>query len=506
MDDSMPSRLREDTLQIWNASVDSVRARNLVSKSVKRVGKQVTIGESIYHADDFDRVIVVGAGKAGTAMAQGLLDQIGQWRPTLGWVNVPQGTEQELKGIHTHPARPASINEPTGEGVRGSQRILDLVRNATHRDLCVVLISGGGSALMPAPIPEITLEDKQQLTRFLSAAGADIIELNTVRKHLSALKGGGLLRAYNGKKIITLILSDVLGDPLDQIASGPTVPDTTTAAQANEILRKYDPNQVLPERIYAALADKEVTPAINPEKTIPVSAPQDSAVEASSSGKLQDTPPLPLHETLVVGNNLTAVLSAERTANELGYTTHSESASSPEGTAEQVGTHLAQIAISKLRDGSANQDSPITNATSKIKDSKDQREKQKTGVITGGEPTVVLCPPDQRGIGGRNQQVVLAAYEYLLRAQLSPAEWSRMCLLSGGTDGEDGPTDAAGAILDQEVHHRVMSLQLDAADYLKRNDAYHFFQQVGGLILTGPTGTNVCDVRVMLIDENPVVV
>lgn len=450
---------RSDATEIWTAGVDAVRAHPLVHREVRVDGQSLLIGGHRWSRTDFDRVIVVGAGKAGTAMTAGLIESIAGWLPVTGWINVPEGTlpataDQRIGGVHVHAARPAGVNEPTAEGVAGTRRIIELVSNAGGRDLCIALISGGGSALMPAPVDGITLRDKLEVTRFLSGAGADITELNTVRKHLSVVKGGGLLRACRAGELVTLILSDVLGDPLDLIASGPTVPDTSTISDALDVLRRYDPQQLLPQRIYETL-----------------SQPQ-AATEATPRPCCKST-------TLVIGNNALAVDEAGIQAEKLGYNHVMQSARQCEGAAEDVGRHLAEMTLGML------------NA--------DPKAHRTDCLITGGEPTVTLAPSDVRGRGGRNQQLVLAAYQHLLSRQLTADQWNRLGILSGGTDGEDGPTDAAGAVLDASVHLRARELELDVADHLRRNDAYTFFQRTSGLVITGPTGTNVCDVRVAIV-------
>ncbi len=446
--------LRRDAIEIWTAGLDAVRAEPLVRRTIQIDGDQLVIDDHAWHRADFDRIIVVGGGKAGTAMANGLVNAIGDWLPITGWINVPQGTEADVAGVTIHAGRPAAVNEPTAEGVFGASQILERVAQAGPRDLCFALISGGGSALLPAPIEGISLHDKQQVTRLLSSRGANITELNTVRKHLSRIKGGGLLRACRAGQLITLILSDVLGDPLDVIASGPTVVDSSRADDALEVLAKFDPEKSLPQRVYGCLRQRAAAAIENPP-TVPVM-------------------------NLVIGNNAVAVDHAGIRAEQLGYNHVMQSARRCEGTAEEVGRHLAEMTIQMLR--------PQTNSH------------QTDCLITGGEPVVELAPPDRRGKGGRNQQLVLAAYERL-RRELSPGEWRQVCLLSGGTDGEDGPTDAAGALIDATVHARATGLGLDVRDHLERNDAYAFFQSVDGLLLTGPTGTNVCDVRVAVVQQ-----
>lgn len=449
------SKLRHEATEIWTAGLDSVRAGPLVNREVVVSGDELQIREMSWNRRDFDRVIVVGGGKAGSSMAAGLVQSLGNWLPITGWINVPADTlteGNEVGGIHLHAARPAGVNEPTAEGVQGVQNILQLVQSASERDLCIALISGGGSALMPAPIDGIDLNDKLLVTRFLSGAGANIGELNTVRKHLSQIKGGGLLQACRARELITLILSDVLGDPLDLIASGPTVSDTSTSKDALSVLKQFDPERRLPDRIYQALID---------------------ATDQSPTATTQSTP-------LVIGNNALAVDEAGIKAESLGYNHAMQSARQCEGAAEVVGERLADMSVQMLR--------------------ADPNGHRMDCLITGGEPTVKLAAEEIRGKGGRNQQLVLAAYKKLLSLGLSDDEWSRICLLSGGTDGEDGPTDAAGAILDKQVHERTLQLGLDVDDFLSRNDAYAFFAETGGLLMTGPTGTNVCDVRVSIVD------
>ncbi|MGI9475031.1 MAG: glycerate kinase type-2 family protein [Rubripirellula sp.] len=448
------SNLRQDAVEIWNAGVDAVRAEPLVQREVNVAESMLQIAGHQWDRANFDRVIVVGAGKAGTAMAAGLIASIGDWLPVIGWVNVPEGTEQDLGTVTIHPARPAGVNEPTAAGVAGTSEILNLVQHAGPRDLCIALISGGGSALLPAPIEGITLEDKQQVTRFLSSAGADITELNTVRKHLSQIKGGGLLAACKTGALVTLVLSDVLGDPLDLIASGPTVPDPSTPLDAISILQRYDPQTTLSDRIYQTLQ----------------SLPRRSGSDAQSVCP---------NQTIVLGNNAIAVDEAGIVAERRGYNHVMQSAQECEGPAEEIGQRIAELTLRMLRT--------------------DPNSHRNDCLITGGEPTVKLAPAEVRGRGGRNQQLVLAAYQTLLKLPLSNEDWDRICILSGGTDGEDGPTDAAGAILDNAVHIEASKQSLDVDDFLSRNDAYSFFEKVGGLLKTGPTGTNVCDVRVALV-------
>jgi len=448
-----------DARSMFLAAIDAVRPEPLVRREVHVHGDELQIAEHVWSRRDFDRVLVVGAGKAATQMTMGLVSVIQDWLPYHGWINVPAGTQQPIDHIQVHLARPAGVNEPTPAGVAGTGEILRLVQAASPRDLCVALISGGGSALLPAPQEGITLADKLAVTRWLSGAGADIIELNTVRKHLSQIKGGGLLRACRAGQLITLVLSDVLGDPLDLIASGPTVPDHSTPEEALQLLARFDPARELPPSVYEVLRH---------------------ACENRSEDRWQTTTN---YETIIIGNNALAVDEAGIRAESLGYNHAMQSANKCEGPAEDVGRHLAEMTVRMLREKSTGvSGSHATNC-----------------LITGGEPTVRLADETIRGRGGRNQQLVLAAYQYLLTQGLSDDEWRRLVILSGGTDGEDGPTDAAGAVLCEAVHRQAEAAGFEVADFLRRNDAYTFFQATEGLLITGPTGTNVCDVRVALV-------
>ena len=443
---------RSDALTIWNAAVDAVRPRPLVSNRVQVCNNELQIGDKSWGLDSFDRVVVVGAGKAGTEMCKGLLNALPDTLPVIGWINVPEGTEKDFgTNITIHPARPAGLNEPTESGVEGTQKILDLVRSAKQSDLCIALISGGGSALLPAPAKGISLNDKLAVIRHLSGAGANIAELNTVRKHLSQVKGGGLAAACNAGDLITLVLSDVLGDPLDLIASGPTIPDPSSPQDAIDVLRRFDPDQELPDHIISFLKQAE------PKR-------QD----------FQST-------VFVVGNNRTAVDAASAQAANLNYKCFSDSATQCEGDAADIGKSIANNVLDQLRRN------PVT---------------QPTCLVSGGEPTVQLAPQNIRGKGGRNQQLVLASYVHLLDQQLTEEEWKRVVILSGGTDGEDGPTDAAGGLIDSRVHAEICHRGLDVSRAIKTNDAYTLLNEVDGLITTGPTGTNVCDVRVATILPN----
>ncbi|HEY2882794.1 MAG TPA: MOFRL family protein, partial [Pirellulales bacterium] len=290
---------------------------------------------------------------------------------------------------------------------------------------------------------------------FLSAAGADIGELNTVRKQLSRIKGGGLARACRAGQLLALVISDVLGDPLDLIASGPTMEDRSTPQKALAILQKFG----------ATVSDvpQAVLDALSRQAAKRPAATQNLVL---NSCRVQN---------IIIGNNATAVDAAGMEAERLGYLHAMTCAAKPEGAVEQIGRHLADMALHM------------------------QATQGPNCLISGGEGTVKLVPAAQRGVGGRNQQTVLSAMLRLMETEPQGLADAEFVILSGGTDGEDGPTDAAGAIIDREVMAAAQRLKLDAAAVLARNDAYNFFEPMGALVKTGATGTNVCDLRVVLV-------
>jgi hydroxypyruvate reductase/glycerate 2-kinase len=433
-------RLRHHARAIWDAAVAAVRPDELVRNAVTRPGPLVDALAAARH------VLVVGGGKAGAAMAagleQGLADRLDR---VSGIVNVPAGVERTLRRIHTIPVRPAGSNEPTAAAVARTSEMLKLVSSASGDDVVICLLSGGGSALLPAPAEGITLQDKQSVTRLLHASGADIGEMNAVRKHLSRIKGGGLAAASNAGKLFSLIISDVIGDPLDVIASGPTAPDPTTFAVALAILRRFD----LLDRVPASVR---------------------SRLERGERGELSETlKQLPAHvQNFVLGNNALALSAAQVTAESLGYRVHNLGpavAGETATVAAEVGEFVRTLTT------------PVC-------------------VLVGGETTVTL--PPHHGKGGRNMEFVLAMAVNLLRSGSRDS-----VVLSGGTDGEDGPTDAAGAIADAGTLERAAALGLDPADFLRRHDSYNFFAATGDLLITGLTETNVMDVRVILVNSEP---
>ncbi|MCH8828601.1 MAG: DUF4147 domain-containing protein [Planctomycetes bacterium] len=452
-----PSTLRRDAESIWCAGVAAVDSERLVAAVFCILGDTLEICGRRIPLDGIGRIAVVGGGKAGAGMAAAVERILGETfvdEKVSGWVNVPEDCLRPLRKIHLHAARPAGHNEPTQAGVDGSLKILASVAVLGPNDLCIVLLSGGGSALLPAPVSGISLADKQAVTRLLMQGGATIDELNCVRKQLSQIKGGRLAAASSAGITETLIISDVIGDPLDVIASGPTVPDSSTPADALSVLRKYD-------------AAETATPTPVIEYLHAGTNAETSQGELDSAVLLSDV------RNSVIGNNATALAAAESKARELGYRLLSLGSDNA-GEAVDVGSDLADRAVA-VRDRADPAAPPVC-------------------LLSGGEPVVRLAKTDQPRKGGRNQELVLSAVQHLWDDGMQ-----RIALLSGGTDGEDGPTDAAGAVADADLIRLAKSRQLSPLDFLRINNSYPFFAETNGLLMTGPTHTNVMDLRVILI-------
>lgn len=465
------ARIRRDLQQIWQAGIDAVRADELLKRAVCVTENEIQIAGTSIPLADLDRIVVVGGGKASGHMAAGFEAALENSpnssvaKMVSGWVNVPDDCVRPTRHIHLHAARPAGQNEPTYQGVVGSREILSQVSGLTDRDLCVVLISGGGSALMPAPISGIGLQEKLTITRMLSAAGANIHELNMVRRQLSSIKGGRLKKACRAGHLVTLVISDVLGDPLDVIASGPTVASSTTAVDAIAVMKKFDRRAVQVNTMH--ILEMLVKYPDWPEKK------PDTTSQPPSTFKIC--------ENHILANNQTALDASDEAAKRLGYETLVLPTDVDEPTAEQVARRLVeQLRASAAKRNSG--DAPLC-------------------ILSGGEPTVRLAPKESRGVGGRNQQLVLKALAELAGEHAIPRDYS-IGLLSGGSDGEDGPTDAAGAMIWPDLIHAARQSRLAMQHHLTTNDAWNFLGPLEALIRTGPTGTNVCDIRVMIVGSD----
>jgi hydroxypyruvate reductase len=435
---------RREARAIFRAALQAADPVAAVRRHLRLIDQTLVAGGRQYSLRSFDRIWVVGAGKASAAMASAAEGLLGK-RIAGGLVNVKYG--------HTARLRRIELNEcghpvPDERGVQGAARIADIVRRAGRRDLILCLISGGASALLPLPAPPIALEEKQAVTQMLLASGASIQEINAVRKHLSAIKGGQLARMAWPAKVISLLLSDVVGDQLDVIGSGPTAPDASTFADAQSVLDKYG----LSARLPAAVRER---------------------IAAGVRGDLPETPKendpaFRRTRNFTVGSNRLAVDAAEARARQLGFEPLVLS-TTMEGETREVARVHAAIAREVVASGR-----PV---------------KRPACLISGGETTVTLRGG---GLGGRNQEFVLAA-------AIELAGCPGVVVLSAGTDGTDGPTDAAGAIADGTTVAAAAAKGLDARRYLADNDSFHFFEAAGGLLITGPTRTNVMDVRLVLV-------
>ncbi len=438
------AKMREHALQIFQAGLQAVDPVEAILRHVTLNDNVLRISDRQFNLKDYDRILVVGAGKAVAPMAKAVEDLLGN-RISDGVIVVKDKHGLPLKKIKV---REASHPVPDERGVQGTEEILSLVETAGKRDLIICLISGGGSALLIAPVHGISLEDKQNATKLLLACGATIHEFNAVRKHLSRAKGGRLAQMAYPATVTSLILSDVVGDDLDVIASGPTVPDSSTFDDAEQILKGYGIWDQLPPTVRDHLAK-------------------------GTSDQIEDTPKsdnaaFQQCSQVLVGTNLQALKAAGQEAQQLGY--HPLILSSKvEGEAREVARFYAAIASEVL-----SSENPL---------------KPPVCVLAGGETTVTLTGD---GRGGRNQ-------EFALAAALAITGLDNVVVLSGGTDGTDGPTDAAGAMADGTTVARALEKGLEPKDFLRRNDSYNFFQKLEGLLMTGPTLTNVMDMYMLLV-------
>ena len=438
------ARAKEDVLAIFQAGVKAVDPVQTIKKHLKLEENRLTVREKTYNLSGFDRISVIGAGKASAAMARAM-EEILDERLNSGLVITKHNHSLPLDKVHVieagHPV-------PDEAGYRGAQKIVQFLEPMDEKDLIFFLISGGGSALLPYPHEGLTLENKQDVTKILLSVGANIHEINTLRKHLSHVKGGRLAKVACPATLISLILSDVIGDDLDSIASGPTVPDHSTFADCMDILDKFQITDRLPSVVVDIL-------------------------EKGIRGEIEDTPKagdsaFERTQNLIIGSNIMAVRAAEEKAGELGYNPLILS-TFIEGETRDVARVHAAIVKEILSSGN-----PI---------------KRPACVISGGETTVTI---HGKGKGGRNQ-------EFSLAAAMDIHGLENVVVLSAGTDGTDGPTDAAGAIADGTTISRARKLGLNPDHYLFENDSYHFFEALDDLIITGPTYTNVMDLRIMLV-------
>ena len=466
-------------IQAWETAVKSVDACELVKNAISVDGAKLRICDQAFQLDQLERIRIVGAGKATGSMLLGAEQALGRGiltdKRVGGWVNLPspeegtptntialpaQNADSKFRrvgfggnpGVWRFFARPAAENLPTEDCLGGTLLIEDIVRRTAVDELCLFLVSGGGSALLAHPAPGITLEDVRKLTTWISGAKASIRQLNVVRQQISQVKGGRLATNFRGHHLAALIISDVLSDQVDLVASGPTAKSDTGPADAMEVLRELDPKlRKVPKSILRHLERASAKPVVIPQNV----------------------------SNHLIGNIHVAVKACQTELESAGFEVLTEVQSDEFETAEVAGVRLA-----KWLSDRANVDHPIA-------------------LVSGGEPVVKLCR--NPGKGGRNLQLVLAALNECMKSDADSRtrfESVEFALLSGGTDGEDGSTSVAGAYLSNEILQNANRQGANPANYLKRNDSFTFFgNELEGPFLNGPpkVQTNVCDLRVIAI-------
>ncbi len=442
----MNEKTKKTLERIFTAGLNAVDPEAAIRRHVQLTGDHLKVGEHLYHLASFERIIVTGFGKAAAPMAKALEDILGD-RLTEGWITVKYGHGLALKRVRVmeagHPI-------PDQAGLDAAGFVLRRLKQCTKKDLILCAFSGGGSALSPAPRKPIELGEKQETTQLLLNCGATIFELNAMRKHLSLGKGGQLARIAWPATLVSLFLSDVVGDPLDVIASGPTVPDSSTFSDCLRIVERYGLCEKMPPAVLQLLRDGE-------------------------KGLIEETPKagdavFNKCQNLIVGSNRAALLAAAQKARQLGY--HPLMLSSfVQGEAREAARVFAAIGKEIVASGH-----PVAAPAC---------------ILAGGETTVTLRG---RGKGGRNQELALSAAREM-------DGWPQLSLLSAGTDGSDGPTDAAGAFADGHTWAEALAGVIQPEKYLVENDSYHFFHQLNDLLITGPTRTNVMDVICLLVDS-----
>ena len=435
---------REIAEKIFMAGVRSVLPEKLITGRMKIDGSVLTINENKIPLDNIKNIYVIGAGKASAAMGHYVESILGD-RITGGHIVVKYGYSCKLKRIKvTEAGHPI----PDSNGFKATEEIIKLSSRASENDLVICLISGGGSALL-ADLPEGLLpEELYIVNNLLIRCGASINEINCVRKHLSLIKGGQLTRIVRPAQLVTLILSDVTGNPLEVIASGPTVPDPSTFSDALQVIDDYHLTADITSGVLNYL--KDGSNGIHPETPKPG--------DPLFSGTLN----------ILAGTNQIALKAAKAQAVNMGFRTYIID-TELHGDVENVSESVISTAISFKNNNDIQK--PVC-------------------LLYGGETTVRI---NGNGKGGRNQHLALLA---AMRLKNLPG----LTLLSAGTDGTDGPTDYAGAVVDSETVRKAISLNEDPENYLYEFNSYNFFKRFGGQIITGPTFTNVMDIVVILVE------
>ncbi len=459
------STAREDAEAIWKAAIRAVAPDQLIRNRLRVADGQLLVDKQLCDPPAAvprnGRIVVVGGGKAAAGVAAGLEQLISDGLHLEGLVGVPEGCGRALPRIEVREVRPAGRNEPTDACARATQEMLAMLGGLTADDLAIAVVTGGGSAILTAPLPGIPLEEVVATTRWLSERGADISQLNRVRQAVSRVKAGGLARNCRAGRMVVLVISDVIGDPLDTISSGPCMPVPV------------NPHEVLATLEEFGVIEAGVAPSIvaHLQQAAAAETPHPTEATMPAHGNWH-TPAGCLVSHHLLASNATAVDAAAMEASRLGYRVvirHADPAASE--NADDVGRRLAAKGVAVIQENTGS----------------------RVAIIEGGESTV--CLPDRHGVGGRNQQTVAAALAWSQHHHGWPGE---LLIASVGTDGEDGPTPAAGAVADAAVAAAVADQKLPLSAALARCDAFPLLAAAGGLIHTGPTGTNVADLRILL--------
>ena len=436
--------MREDILEIFTSAMTAVQPGNLVNRWIRREGDRIMLGERIFLRSELRHLYVIAMGKAAAAMGD-MLEQVLGDAISEGIVITKEGYGLPMEYMTVlesgHPV-------PDERGMKGGEMVMQILHHTNENDLVLVLLSGGSSSLVADLVPGVSLEELQHLSSLMLKSGADIREINTVRKHLSRLKGGQLTRLAHPATVVCLALSDVIGDPQEVIGSGPTVPDPTTFGDAWEILEKYQ----LTERIGRSIRDW---------------------IELGRRGDVPETPKpgdiiFERSQFNIIGNNQMALLAAAEAAKRKGYTVFIEDVSM-HGEARERAVQLA-IQLAQYRGP------------------------KPACILLGGETTVTV---KGTGRGGRNQEFALAILAYWKASGKEPLNVP--IILSAATDGTDGPVDAAGGLVDGRLLQWVYEQGIDPQKYLDNNDSYGFFSKTDTQLFTGPTYTNVMDMVIVLI-------
>ena len=433
--------LRDDATNIYSSCLDKLDPRTSVYNYLKlnKIFKQ-----------NYKQIYPVAFGKASVSMMNGLLDYFSEKQLTNKINKTPiaissktniEANTNFILHISSHPI-------PDSTSIEAADKVIEYIKTSTDQDLILFLISGGGSSLLCKPSELVTLNDKVKITNLLLKSGADINEINTIRKHISCIKGGKLAQLAEPSNCISLIISDVINDDLSTIASGPTIEDATTYQDSLEILSKYNLMDSMPNNIL-----EHLTNGVN--------------------GNINETP------KKIINTNNTIICSNYLFKQELA------------NTASNMGYEV--IIPTKDLVGEANQEGKnLVNKVNKIINL--NKKNKKIAIITGGETVVNI---KGSGKGGRNQELALS-FLANLQGEITSTDW---VLLSVGTDGIDGPTDAAGAIISKEIEQNYQKTNLNINDYLSNNDSYTFLDEINALYITGPSGTNVADVQITLINN-----